>query len=75
MGQLPGLEHKDFTRLDLPAPGGFFVGAEILRKGLFELQGNAFAHYSDGIYGIDQGFYIGRQQIAMLYGNHALSPG
>jgi len=57
--------HVHFARL---ARG--FVGLEILRETFFEHQGNAFAHDSDRVHGIDDRVHAGIEQVTLSETHH-----
>ncbi|EPR38874.1 hypothetical protein dsmv_0284 [Desulfococcus multivorans DSM 2059] len=61
---LAGFEHEHTARFNLFPSAGGFVGLEILRKRLLELQGDPLAHYTDTVDCVDQGFRIVRKNIS-----------
>src|SRR5215471_16496672 len=59
-----GLEHKHPAGLDLPPLAGGFVGFEVLRVGILELERDATTHDADAIDCVDERFRVRQQDIA-----------
>src|SRR4029077_7997153 len=52
--QLPSLEHEHASCLDLTPLAGPLVGRVVVGESFAELQGNALAHHSDAVDGVDK---------------------
>src|SRR5690606_15990106 len=62
--ELVGVEHEHPARLHLFTLAGRLVSLEVLRPHILELQGNATAHYTDTVHGVDDGFGVIPQDVA-----------
>jgi len=68
--QAPEVADVHFAGMHLPTVAGRFVSLEALRERLAELQGDAPAHDTDAVDGINQGLSICLQDVAACQLNH-----
>lgn len=74
IGQTLGRHDKHLARLHFTVAAGFRVGAEVFRIGFLKLQRYAFAHDTNAVDSIDQGFRVSLEQIAFCALDHLSSP-
>ncbi len=61
-------EHE--SRLNFSLSASICVCLEVISERLLELEGDAFAHNTHTIYGINKGFHIGVEYVALCKLNH-----
>ena len=65
-----GGEDEHASRLNFSLSASICVCMEVIPECLLELEGNALTHNTHTIYGINKGFHIGLEHVALRKLNH-----